>query len=144
MGEEAARIVIEETLNLTAGDSQSSSTEDVASVLKRAREEKGLSLQEIAASTRIPGYYLRFLEGEEETYPLADALYLVPFLRTYSAFLGLDPAATVPQFIASVQKKEIALEPTERKPQRSLVWTLVILLVLIGLAVLASLWFTYQ
>src|SRR5215510_5281755 len=77
-------------------------TEEVASILKRVREEKGLSLKEAEAGAHVPGHYLQILEGEGDQRLLADVLYLVPFLRTYSVFLGLDPAVTVAQFLVAV------------------------------------------
>jgi len=83
-------------------------TEEVAGLLKQTREEKQLSLKDVEASTRIPVHYLQILEGEGDIRLLADTLYLIPFLRTYSAFLELDPAVTVAQFIEGLQKGEAA------------------------------------
>jgi cytoskeletal protein RodZ len=83
-------------------------TEEVTALLKRAREEKGLSAKDVEEKTRIPLHYLQILEGEGDPRLLADILYLVPFLRTYSAFLGLDPAATIAHFIGTVQKGDTA------------------------------------
>lgn len=81
--------------------------EEVASMLKRAREDKGISLEDVETEIRVPTHYLQILEGEGDSRLLADVLYLIPFLRTYSSFLGLDPAVTVPQFILAVQRGEI-------------------------------------
>ncbi|MBI3304516.1 MAG: helix-turn-helix domain-containing protein [Deltaproteobacteria bacterium] len=117
-------------------------TEEVASALKRAREEKGLSLKEAESRARIPAHYLQILEGEGDPRLLADALYLVPFLRTYSVFLGLDPAVTVAQFIAAMQKGETPGGPPPPKPSRFSSRTVVVLLILAGLAALSLLWIT--
>jgi cytoskeletal protein RodZ len=93
--------------------------EEVASMLKRAREDKGISLKDAEMETRVPTHYLQILEGEGDSRLLADVLYLIPFLRTYSVFLGLDPAVTIPQFIMAVQKGE-TLSSSPINPSRRL------------------------
>ena len=116
-------------------------TEEVAGLLKRAREEKGLSLKETEAEARIPAYYLQILEGEGDPRLLADALYLVPFLRAYAVFLDLDPAALVAQFIAALQQKgDTEYEPLPSKPSQRFSQRVVVLLILAGLAVLSFVW----
>src|ERR1700745_231058 len=79
---------------------------EVSLLLQRSREAKGLSLREAEAATRIPVHYLQLLEGKGDTRILSDALYLVPFLRTYAVFLGLDPNEATAQFIQAVHGKE--------------------------------------
>ena len=116
-------------------------TEEVAGLLRRAREEKGLSLKETEAEARIPAYYLQILEGEGDPRLLADTLYLVPFLRAYAVFLDLDPAALVAQFIAALQQKgDTEYEPPLSKPSQLFSQRVVVLLILAGLAVLSFVW----
>jgi cytoskeletal protein RodZ len=119
-------------------------TEEVAGLLKQAREEKQLSLKDVETGTRIPVHYLQILEGEGHPRLLADALYLIPFLRTYSIFLGLDPAVTVAQFIEGMQRGEASEGPTRPQvgPSRSQVF--MVLLILVGLVVLSVLWMTRE
>jgi cytoskeletal protein RodZ len=119
-------------------------TEEVAGLLKQTREEKHLSLKDVEASTRIPVRYLQILEGEGDARLLADMLYLIPFLRTYSVFLGLDPAITVVQFIAGLQKGEASEGTTRPQPTRSRSQVVVALLILVGLVVLSFLWMTKE
>ena len=114
--------------------------EEVASMLKRTREEKGISLKDVEAETRVPAHYLQMLEGEGDVRLLADILYLVPFLRTYSMFLGLDPAATVPQFLTAVQKGEGLSPAPIPHPRRFFSRTAIIVLVLTGLVALSLFW----
>ena len=71
---------------------------------------------------------------------LADILYLIPFLRTYSLFLGLDPAVTIPQFIAGVQKGETLGNVLIPQTRRFFSRTALVLLVLGGLVTLLLLW----
>lgn len=113
--------------------------DELASLLKRTREEKGISLQDVEMQTRVPTYYLQMLEGEGDPRLLAEEFYLVPFLRTYSAFLGLDPTVTIPQFIASVQKGDLFGGMSNTRPRRAKSHTVLILLLLAGLFALVVL-----
>lgn len=114
--------------------------EEVAHLLKHARTEKGLSLKEAAASTRVPAQYLQLLEGEGNPHVLSDALYLVPFLRAYASFLGLDPAITVAQFVATIPPNAVIDEPLQAKISRFSSWMTVVFLIIVGLAVLSFFW----
>lgn len=119
-------------------------TEEVAGLLKQAREEKHLSLKDVETNTRIPMHYLQILEGGGDVRLLADALYLIPFLRTYSTFLGLNPAVTVAQFIEGMQRGEAAEGPRQPQPSPSRSQVVVALLILVGLVVLSFLWMTRE
>lgn len=119
-------------------------TEEVAGLLKQAREEKQLSLKDVETSTRIPVHYLQILEGEGDARLLAETLYLIPFLRTYSVFLGLDPAMTVAQFIESMQKGEPSEGPRRPQVRPARSRAVVVFLVLVSLVVLAVFWMTRE
>ena len=113
---------------------------NVLALLKRTREEKGVSLQETEAATRIPVHYLRMLEGDGDERLLADALYLIPFLRTYSAFLALDPAHTVAQFISLMHQKEKADEAVIHSPHQSSRFGIASFVIALLLILLGFLW----
>jgi cytoskeletal protein RodZ len=113
---------------------------ELATLLRQKREEQGLSPQQVYSQTRIPEPYLHILEGQGDPRVLADTLYLVPFLRTYSAFLGLDPAETVTRFLADIQKNT-SVEGTPRRAHRPFVRPVVIGLVLLALVVLGGYFF---
>lgn len=74
-------------------------------MLAAAREKRGLSRAEVVAETRIPANYLRMIESSEYGL-IADQLYLLPFVRRYSAFLGLDGEETAMRFVREVQRAE--------------------------------------
>lgn len=114
--------------------------EELASMLKHAREEKGISLHDAELETRVPAHYLQILEGEGDPRLLAEELYLVPFLRTYSVFLGLDPAVTIPHFIAAVQNGELTSNTPTPRSRRSTARLVLSILLVVGLAVLSFLW----
>jgi cytoskeleton protein RodZ len=65
---------------------------DVPSVgerLRAAREEKGISLEEIAAQTRIPRRHLESIEAADWD-KLPAPTYTIGFARSYAAAIGLD------------------------------------------------------
>ncbi len=106
---------------------------EVAALLKQKREENGLSLRDAAGQANIPEHYLHILEGQGDPRILADTLYLIPFLRTYSTFLDLDSGETVSLFLADMPKNPVAETPaphTAGLPWRSM---LIVVLVLVAL-----------
>jgi cytoskeleton protein RodZ len=117
-------------------------TEEVTGLLRRAREEKGLSFEEAEEKTHVPMYYLQILEGEGDPRLLAETLYLIPFLRTYATFLGLDPAVTVAQFIRAMQQGDTPVALPPARSRRLFARASVVLLMVIVLAVLSLWWFT--
>ena len=60
--------------------------------LKRAREAKGLSLDDVASQTRIPIRHLQSIE-QEDWDALPAPTYAVGFARNYANAVGLDGAA---------------------------------------------------
>ncbi len=82
--------------------------EKVAQVLRQVREQRGLSLEEAATRARLSPTYLALLEeqsppGKRQEMFLSDPLYLIPHLRSYADFLGLDPNFAVAQFTEELQ-----------------------------------------
>ncbi len=75
--------------------------------LKTAREERGISMDQVVHETNISRNYLEALENEDfDEFP-AEA-YLIGFLRNYSDFLGLDSDKIVGQF----KNYKLSEEPT--------------------------------
>jgi len=62
-----------------------------------AREERGISLSDVAEQIRIRSVYLAAIE-EESWSSIGAPVYVRGFLRTYARFLGLDPEAAVATF----------------------------------------------
>ena len=65
--------------------------------LRRAREERGLSLREIAQTTKMPVSALERLERDDPS-RLPGGIYIRSFVRAYAAAVGLDPARTLSDF----------------------------------------------
>jgi cytoskeletal protein RodZ len=94
--------------------------EKVANLLRQAREQRTMSIEEAAQRSRIPLPYLALLEDSPlekagRTRPLPDPFYLVPYVRKYAAFLGLDPNLMTTQFTNTLQEapeKRAKVTPT--------------------------------
>lgn len=66
----------------------------LGTLLTRAREARGLTLEDAERDTRISKRYLQALEDEEfEVIPAP--VYARGFLRSYSQYLGIDPQETM-------------------------------------------------
>jgi cytoskeleton protein RodZ len=64
---------------------------------QRAREAKGLTLEEAAARTRILPQYLKAVEDNNYA-KLPDEVFAKGFVRSYARLLGLDEATVIRQF----------------------------------------------
>jgi hypothetical protein len=72
---------------------------DFGAKMRRARERRGLSLAEIAAATKIAPAALEALERNDIS-RLPGGIFSRAFVRSYAAQVGLDPEATIREFIA--------------------------------------------
>lgn len=89
---------------------------NLAEILKKAREDKGLKLEDISKRTRIS---IKFLEKiENGVYDFAPEPYVRAFIRSYARIVGLNPDEVIKQYeseIALLKPKEEKKE--EKKPQ---------------------------
>lgn len=65
--------------------------------LQRARRARGITIEDAERATRIPRRYLEALEQENFSI-LPAPVYARGFLRSYSGYLGLNPAELLPFF----------------------------------------------
>ena len=116
--------------------------EEVAALLKQARESKGVSLKQVETATRIPIRYLEVLEGAGNPRFLADRLYLIPFLRNYAAFLDINPETAVARFIIELQRIEASATRSKRprEPFRLSSWVALLSLLVASLVILSFVW----
>lgn len=138
--EKKAQAMTSESLK-PEGDGDSS----LGRILAGTRERRGLSRDDVAKETRIPGHYLRMMESNDYS-KISDQLYMLPFLRRYAEFLQLDPEETAMRFVREVQRADNnpspmrlaePLDNIHRPKRRS--WTGII--VIIGLvAVVVGAW----
>ena len=73
--------------------------------LRREREMRGITLEEIAHSTKIGTRNLRALE-DEEFHLLPGGIFNRGFVRAYAHFLGLDEEQCVADYSAALAEKE--------------------------------------
>lgn len=109
--------------------------------LKKARENKGVSIQEVSAKTKIQEKILQALENDDIS-SLPNAVYTKAFLKKYAEFLGLDSAAIVEHFektglakvdqVIVLEGKELPSVDSERYLKKALA-ALVAFFVFVGL-----------
>lgn len=122
-------------------------TEDVVTVgqrLREAREAKGLSVEDIAAQTRIPTRHLTSLE-QSDWDRLPAATYSIGFAKNYAGVVGLDRNEIGEQLRAEMGGTRLAMAHPEvfeaADPARTMPMGLVIgALVVLALVVLALSW----
>src|SRR4051794_20144537 len=107
--------------------------------LRRAREAKGMSLDDVASRTRIPIRHLQNIEREEWD-ALPAATYAVGFTRNYANAVGLDGPALArtlreriggPSHRAAAPEYYAQADPA-RVPPKSLVFGAIFVAILIG------------
>src|ERR1043165_2621375 len=75
---------------------------DFGGKLRLARERRGISLRQIAASTKISIAALEALERNDLS-KLPGGIFSRAFVRSYAIEVGLDPDATVHEFLERFQ-----------------------------------------
>ncbi len=107
---------------------------------RQARQQRGLTLSEVAEHIRIRSVYLAAIEDENWS-AIGAPVYTRGFLRTYARFLDLDPEAAVAAFNATLPEQRpppVASAPRYRR-ERSLaplIWIAgIVALALIGFVI---------
>lgn len=76
----------------------------IGDVLRLAREQQGLTLQEVSEALNIKREYLEALEQNEYD-SIPGAVFVKGFIRNYGNFLELDGIALVREYKASVEER---------------------------------------
>ncbi len=104
-------------------------------LLRAARQERGLSLEDAERGTRIRRELLEALEADD--YPrLPPSVYVRGFIRTYARWLGLDPEEVVGLFPGSPTVPEFRPLATVRNPEPTWAGRFLAGLVVVALLVL--------
>ena len=74
-----------------------SGSEGLGADLQRARLARGLSLADVSASLRLRAAYLEAIENDRRE-ALPGPVYANGYVRSYAAYLGMDPDAAVRRF----------------------------------------------
>lgn len=128
--------------------------------LRREREMRGISLDEIATATKISTRNLRALE-EEKFNQLPGGIFNKGFVRAYAKFLGIDEEQIVAEYVAASSDTEAARDQKlkldlskvefkrEDKEQREISlepksqWGTIAVIVLLAVAIFGG-WQVYQ
>lgn len=78
-------------------------TEYTGDLLRQIREARGLTLEQMANTTKIAIYYLRYLEAEEYE-DLPARVYVRGYLRQIAKLLGLDAEPLVQSYIGRIER----------------------------------------
>ncbi len=130
---------------------------EIGNLLQQAREEKGISLDDISKETKIQKKYLSLLEEGDFT-SFSGEVYLKGALRNYAEAVGLEPAKIISLYEQSVKPKKIFEEKNDREeeekknktspvigkekkplPVTALVWIILLVFIAGG-----SMWYRYQ
>jgi cytoskeleton protein RodZ len=117
-------------------------------IMSMARESRGFSREQAAKASNIPGYYLTMIESDDYS-SIADQLYLLPFLRRYASFVGLEQEEVASRFIRDVQRADMnpgrVSEPIVMIADRkSFPWNLVLLAAGGAVVVIVLVWLGYR
>ncbi|RJX24680.1 MAG: helix-turn-helix domain-containing protein [Dethiobacter sp.] len=130
---------------------------EIGNLLRKAREEKGISLDDISKETKIQKKYLNSLEeGDFSLFP--GRVYVKGALRNYAEAVGLDPAEFISLYEESVKPKKVSEEKNQSKevkdkktspvigkekkpllPVSALVWIILLAIIASG-----SIWYRYH
>jgi cytoskeleton protein RodZ len=86
-------------------DSAAESEPSLGHLITESRERKGLTREQVATEAHLPPHYVKMIETDSYDM-ISDRLYLVPFLRRYATFLGLDAEEIASRFVSNVQHAE--------------------------------------
>jgi len=122
--------------------------------LKRERELRGISLKEIADSTKINVRFLRALE-EDRLDMLPEQFFTRGIIRTYAKYLGLDEQSVLNTYLEGLQtqdtqetsnedKKPEERESPESLPKEKKISLLFALMVLVILALIIVMYFVFR
>jgi len=117
--------------------------DDFGGKLRQARERRGISLRQIAASTKISAAALEALERNDIS-KLPGGIFSRAFVRSYAIEVGLDPDDTVREFLerfnqdppptaetaVDIPEEEREFQERQRKAARIVVGSVIALVVL--------------
>ncbi|MDJ0667732.1 MAG: DUF4115 domain-containing protein [Desulfobacterales bacterium] len=104
--------------------------------LQSARIEKKISIEALAAETRIRVEVLKRLEAEEHDH-LPDEVFIKGFIRTYAAAVGADAEEALERYHSSRAMRNVGrVGPSARSPQPKRFW--LVMLTAVGAVLLMA------
>jgi cytoskeleton protein RodZ len=121
---------------------------DFGTRMKRMREERGVSLRQIADATKLSMVALEALERNDIS-RLPGGIFSRAFVRSYAIEIGLDPEQTVRDFLVQFPHDSVTVgsphvapdfdDPPDRRPSRA---TTVMAAVAVSVVIAVILFFT--
>ncbi len=109
--------------------------DNLGEVFKKAREEKGLTVKDVAVQTNIGSKFIKAIENNDFSVFPGEA-YTVGFIRNYAEFLKVDPEKVIKLFYTNqIAESETPIEelvaPT--KPQLNPIPIILFIVLIIGI-----------
>src|SRR5688572_8430176 len=82
--------------------------------LRQAREERGISISEVAEQTRISSLYLKSIEDDNYK-PLPGGIFIKGFVKAYAKYVGIDEAEALQDYARLLSQYEEAYEDQPHK-----------------------------
>ncbi len=112
--------------------------------LKRERELRGVSLDEVAAATRISPRFLHALENEQWE-KLPGGIFNRGFVRAVARYLGMDEEALIAEYaLAANDRPQVAVWADKTPQAKKRGWVMLLLLAVLLAAVGTAGWFAWQ
>ena len=116
----------------------------IGEVLRLAREQQGLTLQDVSDALNIKREYLEALEKDEYD-AIPGAVFVKGFLRNYGIFLELDGIALAREYKENVEERTPQPEvrtimPVKKKKQRQGKWPEITIIAGIIIFLLLIIW----
>lgn len=88
--------------------------DEIGHILREARENKGLSLEDVQSKIRVNARYLAALESGQYS-ALPTPVHVRGFLRNYARFLGLDPQPLLDRYqtVQGQQEQVVVIRPNQ-------------------------------
>lgn len=88
-------------------------SETLGEKLRQAREERGISVSEVAEQTRISRLYLESIENDDYK-PLPGGIFNKGFVKSYAKFIGFDEQEALSEYAKLATANEIASEHDQK------------------------------
>src|SRR5215203_5945043 len=77
--------------------------------LRQAREERGISISEVAEQTRISPMYIESIENDNYK-PLPGGIFNKGFVKSYAKFIGVDEQEALSDYARQIAETELTSE----------------------------------
>jgi transcriptional regulator with XRE-family HTH domain len=113
-------------MSLSAGDSgrprdrsgEASNLQELGTFLRRMREERGYSIDDVVEGTKVRATYLRAIE-DGDLRPLPGLVYARGFIRSYAEFLGLKGTEIANAYLGAQRREDASSSQPPAAPPRA-------------------------